>query len=321
MKLKTKVLVTQPIHTKGMALLENAVEKVVAAPNDRIETIASLLDKEVTGVIVRYNLFNRELMEKAPNLKVIARHGIGVDLIDMEAATERGIMVVNTPDAATVSVAEHVVMMILALSKKMIFADRELKKGNYSVKDKYMPDDVEGKTLGLIGFGKIGKEVAKRCIGLGMDVTAFDPYTDQAAFDSMGVEKAAAMESLLERSDFVSLHTPLSPQTHHLLGEAQFKLMKESAYLINCSRGQVVDEAALIRSLQQKIIAGAGLDVFEKEPPEAGNPLFCMDNVIVTPHSSSLTVNGKVKMAVGAAEQLLKVLKGEAPDYLVNKMK
>jgi len=321
MKLKTKVLVTQPIHKKGMELLENAVEKVIAAPNDRLETIASLLDKEVTGVIVRYNLFNRELMEKAPNLKVIARHGIGVDLIDMEAATEHGIMVVNTPDAATVSVAEHVVMLILALSKKMIFADRELKKGNYSVKDKYMPDDVEGKTLGLIGFGKIGKEVAKRCIGLGMDVIAYDPYTNQAAFDSMGVEKAASMESLLEQSDFVSLHTPLSPQTHHLLGEAQFKLMKESAYLINCSRGQVVDEAALIGSLQKKIIAGAGLDVFEKEPPEADNPLFCMDNVIATPHSSSLTVNGKIKMAVGAAEQLLKVLRGEAPDYLVNKVK
>jgi len=321
MKLKTKVLVTQPIHAKGMELLENAVEKVIIAPDDKIETIASLLDEEVTGVVVRYNVFNRELMEKAPNLKVIARHGIGVDLIDMEAATERGIMVVNTPDAATVSVAEHVVMMILALSKKIIFADRELKKGNYSVKDKYTPDDVEGKTLGLIGFGKIGKEVAKRCIGLGMDVTAYDPYTSQEAFDSMGVGKAASMESLLEQSDFVSLHTPLTHQTHHMLGEAQFKLMKESACLINCSRGQVVDEAALIDCLQKDIIAGAGLDVFEKEPPEADNPLFYMDNVIVTPHSSSLTVNGKIKMAVGAAQQLLKVLRGEAPDYLVNKMK
>ncbi len=321
MKLKTKVLVTQPIHKMGMELLENAVETVIIAPDHKIETIASLLDEEVTGVVVRYNVFNRELMEKAPNLKVIARHGIGVELIDLQAATERGIMVVNTPDAATVSVAEHVVMMILALAKKMIFADREMKKGNYSVKDRYMPDDVEGKTLGLIGFGKIGREVAKRSIGLGMRVTAFDPYMSQAAFDSMGVEKADSMESLLQRSDFVSLHTPLTPQTNHLLGEEQFKMMKESAYLINCSRGQVVDEAALIDCLQKKIIAGAGLDVFEKEPPEADNPLFGMDNVIVTPHSSSLTVNGTIKMAVGAAEQLLKVLSGEAPDYLVNKMK
>lgn len=321
MKLKTKVLVTQPIHAKGMELLEKEVETVLRAPDDSIETIASLLDDEVTGVIVRYNVFNRELMEKAPNLKVIARHGIGVDLIDVEAATERGIKVVNTPDAATVSVAEHVVMMILVLAKKMVYADRELKRGNYSVKDIYTPDDAEGKTLGLVGFGKIGREVAKRCIGLGMEVIAFDPYTNQAAFDSMGVKKVDTVESLLERSDFVSLHTPLTPQTHHLIGEAQFKMMKKTAFLINCSRGQVVDEEALIKSLRQKEIAGAGLDVFEKEPPEADNPLFTMDNVIVTPHSSSLTVNGKIKMAVGAVEQLLKVLRGEEPDYLVNKKK
>ena len=321
MKLKTKVLVTQPIHKLGMELLNNAVETVIVAPDHKIETIASLLDEDVTAVIVRFNVFNRELMEKAPNLKVISRHGIGVELIDLEAASERGIMVVNTPDAATVSVAEHVIMMILALTKKMIFADRELKKGNYSVKDAYMPDDAEGKTLGLIGFGRIGREVAKRALGLGMNVTAFDPYMSQAAFDSIGVKKSDSMESLLANSDFVSLHTPLTPQTQHLMGEAQFKMMKPSAYFINCSRGQVVDEAALIESLQKKIIAGAGLDVFEKEPPDADNPLFKMDDVIVTPHSSSLTVNGTIKMAVGAVEQLLKVLNGEAPDYLVNKMK
>lgn len=321
MKFKTTVLVTQPINEKGMKLLEDAVEKVIVAPDCKIETIASLLNEDVTGVIVRYNVFNREIMEKAPNLKVIARHGIGVELIDLEAASERGIMVVNTPDAATVSVAEHVIMMMLVLSKKMLFADRELKKGNYAVKDKYVPDDLEGKTLGLIGFGKIGREVAKRAAGLCMDVIAYDPYTSQEAFDSMGVEKVNSMDVLLERSDFVSLHTPLTPQTNHMMGEAQLKLMKKSAFLINCSRGQVVDEVALIDSLQKNIIAGAGLDVFEKEPPEANNPLFSMDNVIVTPHSSSLTASGTVKMAVGAAQQLLKVLRGEAPDYLVNKIR
>lgn len=317
MKLKTKVLLTQPIHARGMEILESAVETVVVAPDDKIETIASLLDGEVTGVVVRYNVFNRYLMEKAPNLKVIARHGIGVELIDLEAARERGVLVVNTPDAATVSVAEHVVMMVLALSKKMLFADRELKKGNYSVKDNYMPDDVEGKLLGLVGFGKIGREVEKRCKALGMNVTAYDPFMDRAAFEGLGVEKAPSLEDLLERSDFVSLHTPLTPETQRLMGEAQFKLMKSSAYLINCARGQVVDEAALIKCLQEKVIAGAGLDVFEKEPPGADNPLFAMDNVIATPHSSSLTVNGKIKMATGAAEQLLKVLRGETPDHIV----
>jgi len=318
-KLQTKVLLTQPIHAKGMAMLEAAVAEVVLAPNDKIETLAGLLDEKVTGVIVRYNVFNRELMEKAPNLKVISRHGIGVELIDLEAATERGIMVVNTPAAATVSVAEHVVMMTMVLAKKLMYADAQLRAGNYAVKDKYLPADVEDSTLGLIGMGKIGGEVAKRCLALGMKVIAYDPYLSEAAFAQLGVGSEKTVEDVLKKADFISLHTPLTPETKHLMGEKQFALMKDSAYLINCSRGEVVDEEALIKALQNKVIAGAGLDVFTKEPPDQNSPLFTMDNVVVTPHSSSLTSNGKIKMATGAVEQLMKVLNGEMPDYLVNK--
>ena len=319
MKLQTKVLLTQPIHPRGMALLEENVENVVVAPDDRVETIASLLDDTVSGVIVRYNVFNRELMEKAPNLKVISRHGIGVELIDLKAATERGVMVVNTPDAATVSVAEHVVMMLLALSKKILLADRALREGNYAIKDHYMPDDVEGKVLGLIGLGRIGREVAKRCIALGMRVVAYDPYMSAAAFESLHVEDGHSMEAVLQSADFVSMHTPLTAQTHHMIGSEQLRMMKQSAYLINCSRGQIIDEQALITCLQEGTIAGAALDVFEKEPPEKNNPLFQMENVIVTPHSASLTVNGKIKMSITAVQQLLKVLRGGEPDYLVNR--
>lgn len=318
-KLKTKVILTQPIHPKGMDMLKEAVEEVVLAPDDKIETLAGILDEKVTGVIVRYNVFNRELMEKAPNLKVIARHGIGVELIDLEAATDHGIMVVNTPAAATVSVAEHVVMMILVLAKKLLFADAQLREGNYAVKDKYMPSDVEDSTLGLIGMGRIGREVATRCLALGMKVIAYDPFITEETFAQMGIGCEKTIEDILKKADFISLHTPLTPETKHMIGKEQFAMMKESAYLINCSRGEVVDESALITALQNKVIAGAGLDVFTKEPPGKDNPLFAMNNVVVTPHSSSLTVNGKVKMATGAVEQLLKVLKGEMPDYLVNK--
>ncbi len=319
MKIKTKVLVTQPIHEKGMNLLEEAIEEVILAPNDKVETLSSLLDDKVEGVIVRYNIFNRELIEKAPNLKVIARHGIGVELIDLKAATERGIMVVNTPNAATVSVAEHVVMMAIVLAKKLFIADSALREGNYGIKDKYMPDDMEGKVLGLAGLGRIGQEVAKRCLGLSMKVVAFDPYMKPEAAEKMGVTMLGTLEELLAVSDFVSLHTPLTPVTRHMIGDKELALMKPSAYLINCSRGEVVDEAALIKALEDKVIAGAGLDVFEQEPPSADNPLFKMNNVIVTPHSSSLTMNGKVKMAIGAVEQLIKVLEGKEADYLVNK--
>ena len=319
MKRKTKVLVTQPIHDKGMKLLEDSVEEVVLAPNDKVETLSSLLDDKVEGVIVRYNVFSRELIKKAPNLKVIARHGIGVELIDLEAATEHGVMVVNTPTAATVSVAEHVIMMLMVLSKKLLFADAELRKGNYGVKDKYMPDDVENKVLGLVGLGRIGQEVARRALGLCMKVIAFDPYMKPEMGEKVGVSMKASMEEVLKTADFISLHTPLTPATRHMIGKKEFSMMKPGAYFINCSRGAVVDEAELIKSLENKVIAGAGLDVFEDEPPKANNPLFGMDNVIVTPHSSSLTMNGKIKMATGAVEQLLKVLDGQKPDFLVNK--
>lgn len=319
MKIKTKVLVTQPIHDIGMRLLEEAVEEVILAPNDKIETLISLLDDKVEGVIVRYNVFNRELIENAPNLRVIARHGIGVELIDLKAATEHGVMVVNTPNAATVSVAEHVVMMAMVLAKKLFIADAALRVGNYGIKDKYIPDDMEEKVIGLAGLGRIGQEVAKRCLGLSMKVVAFDPYMKPEVAEKMGVTMIGTLEELLAVSDFVSLHTPLTAATHHMIGEKELALMKSSAYLINCSRGEVVDELALIKALEDKVIAGAGLDVFEKEPPAADNPLFKMNNVVVTPHSSSLTRNGKVKMATGAVEQILKVLDGKVPDYLVNK--
>ncbi len=319
MKIKTKVLLTQPIHEKGMKLLTDSVEEVVLAPNYEVSTLAALLDEKVEGVIVRYNIFNRELIEKAPNLKVIARHGIGVELIDLKAANEHGVMVVNTPDAATVSVAEHVVLMALMLSKKILTADAAIRQGNYAIKDIYQPDDVEGKTLGLVGFGRIGREVAKRCRGLDMQVKAYDPYLKAEQVEALGVSMVRTLEELLETADIVSLHTPLTEDTRHLIGEQELNRMKPSAFLINCSRGAVVDEAALVKALKCKKIAGAGLDVFEQEPPSEDNPLFSMENVVVSPHSSSLTQNGKIKMAVGAVEQLLQVLRGEIPAHIVNK--
>lgn len=319
MKLDKKVLITQPIHPKGMAMLEEAVERVVVAPDYSIETIASLLDGETDGVIVRYNVFNRELMEKAPNLKVISRHGIGTELIDLAAATERGVMVVNTPSAATISVAEHVVMMVLMLSKRINAAQNLMRSGRYGDKDKYNPDDVEGKTIGFIGLGRIGSSAAERCVGLDMRAIAYDPYIPAEVAAGCGVELRDSIEEVLSESDFVSLHTPLTPTTRHMIGKDRLAMMKPTAYLINCSRGDVVDEAALIEALRGGVIAGAGLDVFEQEPPASDNPLLTMENVVLTPHSSSLTLNGKIKMATTAVEQLLKVLRGEQPDFLVNR--
>lgn len=319
MKLKTKVVLAQPIHPKGLELLQENVETVIVAPSDKPEVLVSLMDEQVEGVIVRYNVFNREMIEHAPNLKVISRHGIGVELIDQVAATEHGVMVVNTPSAATTSVAEHVILMVLMLAKNVLVGDQELRNGNYAIKDKYGPDDVEFKTIGFLGLGRIGREAARRCKGLDMKVIGYDPYLKPEDAAALGIELKDSMEAVLKESDFVSLHTPLTPETRHMISTEQLKMMKPTAFLINCSRGAVLDEKALIQALQDKTIAGAGLDVFEQEPPEKDNPLFAMPNVVVTPHSSSLTANGRIKMSVGAVEQLLKVLRGEKPDFLVNK--
>lgn len=319
-KLKTKVLITQPIHPHGMRLLQEAVEEVVVSPDDRVETIAGLLDSRVEGVIVRYNPFPRELIEKATNLKVIARHGIGTELIDLDAATKCGVVVVNTPNAAVVSVAEHVLTMILSLAKNIFLADEELRKGNYKIKNSYLSCEIEGKTVGIIGLGKIGLAVAKKCLhGFDMKVVAYDPYMDKNVAATLGITLVDELDEVLEESDFVTLHVPLTKETYNLIGERELRKMKKTAYLINCARGEIVDEEALILALQKEIIAGAGLDVFRKEPPDKNNPLFVMKNVIVTPHSSSLTTEGKVKMSVYAVEELLKVLRGEDATYLVNR--
>ncbi len=319
-KLNTKVVVTQPIHDEGMKLLYDSIEEVVVAPDDSIETVGKLLDESVEGVVVRYNRFPKELIDKAPNLKVIARHGIGVELIDVKYATKKGIYVVNTHTASTISVAEHTVTLMLALAKNILNADSELRRGNYAIKNKLGCTDLENKTLGIIGAGKIGLEVAKKCkYGFNMNVIAYDPYINIEKAKEIGIKVVDTLDELLENADYVSLHVPLTEKTKYMIGVKELKKMKKTAFLINCGRGALVKEDDLIKALENGDIAGAGIDVFEKEPPEKDNPLFKMKQVVVTPHSASLTVESMIKMAVGAAEQVVQVLKGEKPKYIVNK--
>ncbi|HWQ79938.1 MAG TPA: hydroxyacid dehydrogenase [Anaerovoracaceae bacterium] len=320
MRLKTKILLTHPIHPEAMKLLEASVEEVIVASNDDRKTIYDLLDDEVEGMIVRFYVpVDRELLEKGKGLKVIARHAVGCELIDLAAATELGIQVVNTPFSTSASVAEHVLTFILMLAKKLPYADAQLRKGNYAVKDQYEPDDVEGKTLGLIGFGRIGCEVARRCGAFGMCVVAYDRYISDEVFCSLNVQRRLSVEEVLEESDFVSLHVPLTPETRNLIGEKELGRMKKSAYLINCSRGGVVDEAALAEALESGAISGAALDVYEEEPPLPDNPLFGLESFIGSPHKAGLTVSGVRKMSFEAVTQMLKVLRGETPDCLVNR--
>jgi len=258
-------------------------------------------------------------MDRAgPTLKVIARPGVGVDNINIPDATQRGILVVNTPDAPTESTAEHAVALLLALSKRVVAGDMSLRGANIP-RSRLLGSEVRGQVLGVIGFGRIGRRVAEICArGLKMRVIAYDPYVEQAEATALGVEMVDGLDALLAQADFVTLHPALTPETRGLFGERGLRQMKPGAYLINVSRGPVVDEATLARFLEEGHLAGAALDVFDPEPPEPDNPLLHMTNAVVTPHIGSYTDLGVQAMHGGVVDQLRQIFRGERPPFLLN---
>ncbi len=263
--------------------------------------------------------FTAEVMDLAPDLLVIGRPGIGLDNIDLAAATERGIAVVHTPDGPTEPVAEMVLGFLIMLAHKLPQADRHLRRHGFPGRYTLLGQDLVGKTLGLVGLGRIGGRVAGMCrAALGMRVLAYDPYVDPERARALGAELMDDLHTLLAQADFVSVHVPLTPETRGLVGSAELAAMKPTAYLINTSRGPVVDEKALVQALREGRIAGAALDVFDPEPPSPDNPLFELENVIVTPHIGSYTEEGVWRMSMGAVEQVLQVLRGERPAHLAN---
>ncbi len=251
------------------------------------------------------------------NLKVIGRAGIGVDNVDIETAGKHKIPVVNAPTGATASVAELTLGHILTLSRNIAYADKTMKKGEWAKKT-LKGFELDGKTLGLIGTGNIGKYTAKLAKCFGMKVIGYDPFISKADMKKDGIEKVDEVAQIMEKSDYISLHIPHIPETHHIVNEEMIGKMKPSAYLINCARGGTVDEKALYNALKNGKIAGAALDVYEKEPPEK-SPLFELDNVVMTPHIGANTKEGQIKAGTICAEQINKVLAGKKPDYCVNK--
>jgi D-3-phosphoglycerate dehydrogenase len=243
-----------------------------------------------------------------------------VDNVDVAAATQMGIMVTVVPGANTRSVAEHALTLILALMKQIPLMDREVRRGNFGIRFKNLPRDLAGKTLGLVGLGRIGSELARICRqALDMHILAYDPYLSpetMAAFK--GWVEFCGLEKLFRESDVISLHLPFSPETQKLIGAQQLNWMKPEAFLVNTSRGGVIDEAALVQCLQERRIAGAGLDVFAREPLSEDSLLPGLDNVILTPHSAALTRECVIRVAVEAARATLDVFQGKKPDGLVN---
>jgi D-3-phosphoglycerate dehydrogenase len=315
--MKQKILIIQPIHERGVQVFDDRFEVRVAS-DPSVATVMKEI-KGVAGVVVRTAPFPREIIEAADTLKVIGRHGVGVDNIDVKAATEKGIVIVNTPNANATSVAEHTLTAIGALAKRAVVYDRATREGRWEIRNSYKAVDLDGKTLGLIGIGRIGSMVARRvAVAFNMKVIAYDPYIQPEAASRIDVSLCTQMDEVFRQADVVSLHTPLTPETRGFVNEAKLRLMKPTAFLVNFSRGEVVNEKALFAALQSGIIAAAAIDVYDPEPPLQDNPLFTLENILLSPHSAALTEECVIRMATGAAEGIVDVLSGKRPQFIVN---
>ncbi|MBW2488611.1 MAG: hydroxyacid dehydrogenase [Deltaproteobacteria bacterium] len=314
----SKVLLSETIHESGIRLLESEAE-VIVCPEPTEEAIGSLI-KGVDGLIIRTaGKVTREMIQQAGQLKVISRTGGGLNNVDIDAATEHNIIVCGVKGPQDRMVAEHTLALMGALTKHFFYLDAQVRKGNFASRKEYRPAGLSGKRIGLIGLGRIGRIVADMCArAFKMEVWAYDPYLTPETLGSEHIVLKDDMAEVIRTADFLSLHVPLTADTAGLLGSAEFDLMKPGAFVINTSRGEVVQEAALVAALKSKKIAGAGLDVFEKEPPAAANPLFDLENVIVTPHSAALTKEAVELLAQGSAENVLRVLDGKKPSYSPN---
>ena len=314
----SRVLLSEAIHESGVRLLESEAE-VIVCPEPTEEAIGNLING-VDGLIIRTaGNVTRELIKQAGQLKVISRTGGGLNNVDIDAATEHNIVVCGVKGPQDRMVAEHTLALMGALTKQFFYLDTQVRKGNFVSRKEYRPAGLSGKRIGLIGLGRIGRIVADMCArAFQMEVWAYDPYVTPETPGSEDIVLKDDMAEVIRTADFLSLHVPLTADTAGLLGSAEFELMKPTAFVINTSRGEIVQEAALVDAIKNKKIAGAGLDVFEKEPPDAANPLFDLENVIVTPHSAALTKEAVALLAQGSAENVLRVLQGKAPTYSPN---
>jgi D-3-phosphoglycerate dehydrogenase len=262
---------------------------------------------EYDGVLIRSAVkITRETLAKPGRLAVIARAGVGVDNVDVDAATQTGILVLNTPDANTISTAEHTIAMMLTLHHRIVDAHTHVAGGGWN-RSAYEGDQLAGRTLGIVGFGRIGRAVAQRALGLEMKVTAFDPFVRGDTALSGAVSLSQNLDQLLRESDCVTLHASLSDETRHLIGPAQISLMKHGAKLINCARGALIDEAALAEALNSGRLGGAAVDVYENEPPK-GSPLLTAKNIVLTPHLAASTAEAQLRVSIDAVEALLAYL-------------
>lgn len=312
-------VVTEPIDPVGLELLR-AETKLVVAAEPTLEALLRLAP-EADALIVRTAPCNRQVIEASPRLKVIGKHGVGVDNIDVAAATKQGIPVFFTPGANAEAVAEMALAMMLGLARRLRPAQRFVEEGRFlEGRLTYRGVEMQGKTLGVIGLGRIGSLLAQKCsAAFSMRVLVYDPYiASPPEIPGVQLERVSELDDLLERADFISVHVPLTPATRSLIGPAQLARMKPTAYLVNTSRGAVVDEAALAAALRSGAIAGAGIDVFATEPTPPDHPLYGLDDVLLSPHVGGQTNEAMQAMARACAEGVLAALAGGRPSAVLN---
>lgn len=311
-----KVFLTEHIHDDAVAYLKERFQVVQGTSTETAEIIRQA--QGCAGILIRSAKITAEIMDAIPTLKIIAKHGMGVDNIDVAHATEKGIQVVNAPYSNMNAVAEHIVTLLLALSKRIVRMDKLTRQGQFAQRNTYKTTELKDATVGIIGLGKISRLVVKKLSGFEMHIIASDPFVKQKDVGNLPVTMVSADE-VYRTADFVIVHTSLFPSTFHLVGAQQFRMMKPTAYLINAARGPIIDEAALVKALDAGEIAGAGLDVFEQEPPAQDNPLFAMDNVIVSPHNAALSDGALRAMAMDSALGITEYLTGKPVTYPVNR--
>ena len=308
-----KIFLTEHIHDDAVAYLKEHFEVVQGTSTEASEIIRQA--QGCAGILIRSAKITAEIMDAIPTLKVIAKHGMGVDNIDVAHATEKGVLVVNAPYSNMNAVAEHIVTLLLALSKRIVRMDRLTREGQFTQRNTYKTTELKNATVGIIGMGKISRLVVKKLSGFDMNIIASDPFVKQEDVGELPVTMVSS-EEVYRTADFVIVHTSLFPSTFHLVGAEQFQMMKPTAYIINAARGPIIDEAAMIEALKTGGIAGAGLDVFEQEPPAPDNPLFKMDNVIVSPHNAALSDGALRAMAMDSALGITEYLTGNKHNYI-----
>jgi D-3-phosphoglycerate dehydrogenase len=312
-----QVLLPQDVPPPGKDYQRDRGYEIKMGSGLTVEAIAADV-VDCDAILARTAPFPAKVLEAGKRLKVISRHGVGYDNIDVARATELGIWVTFAPESNANTVAEHAIGCILTLARNFIQLDRGVRTGNWDIRDKLLGTDLAGKVLGIVGLGKIGRRVAQKAArGLDMKVVGYDPFLKPEQIAEFATP-AKSIDEIFSAADFVTLHIPGGPSNRGIIGKKQFTLMQKTAFFINASRGDVVVESDLIDALRNRMIAGAAIDVYEKEPPKKDNPLFTMDNVLLTPHNASQTRECMVRMALHAAQGIDEVLSGKRPTWPAN---